>query len=228
MSDQLANIVQIAAVTVLLTLLWAASVAFTYWDANKRGATGGKAFAWLALVILLPFLGFVLYLVYRFLSQVLHRSSRGAAPTSKRETPWKRPVSQRRPMPTYVASDMLKPTVVDPNKAGLMPRNPLGASTKYVFAIAAGAEKGREIIVQDLPARIGRGPQASIRLDADLAVSRQHAEIYEHNGMLRIRDLKSAHGTQVNGSRIEDKHLVPGDRIAVGTTVLVVKGMEQQ
>ena len=71
--------------------------------------------------------------------------------------------------------------------------------------------------------RIGRGSEAQIRLDGDLGVSRQHAQIYEQSGVLRVRDLQSTHGTAVNGFSIADKSLDPGDRIRVGLSTLLVK-----
>jgi hypothetical protein len=74
--------------------------------------------------------------------------------------------------------------------------------------------------LQTFPAYIGRGPQASVALDSDLEVSRQHAEIYESQGSLRIRDLDSRHGTYLNGLRIGDARLYPGDQIQVGTSLL--------
>ncbi len=62
-----------------------------------------------------------------------------------------------------------------------------------------------------------------IGLDDDLGVSRQHAEIYDQAGVLRIRDLKSTHGTQVNGFSIDDKSLDPGDQIRIGASTLKIE-----
>jgi pSer/pThr/pTyr-binding forkhead associated (FHA) protein len=85
-----------------------------------------------------------------------------------------------------------------------------------------GPHAGQEYHIFSLPAQIGRVPDAAVRLDQDLGVSRQHAEIYEQEGELRIRDLGSAHGTHLGGSSIDDRKMAPDDYIRVGQTTLVV------
>jgi len=42
--------------------------------------------------------------------------------------------------------------------------------------------------------------------------------VREPDGSLVVRDLESRNGTWVNGARIEQRSLVPGDRIKVGAT----------
>ena len=81
--------------------------------------------------------------------------------------------------------------------------------------------------MENLPAKIGRGLDVSIRLDGDQLVSRLHAEIYEQSGVLRIRDLNSTHGTKVNDFSITDKSLDPGDQIRVGISILRVEVREE-
>jgi pSer/pThr/pTyr-binding forkhead associated (FHA) protein len=86
-----------------------------------------------------------------------------------------------------------------------------------------GPHTGQQFVVNQLPARIGRGPDVSIALDADLKVSRKHAEVYDWNGGLHVRDLRSMHGTKVNGSPINDQLIAIGDQIQVGASVLVLR-----
>jgi pSer/pThr/pTyr-binding forkhead associated (FHA) protein len=90
------------------------------------------------------------------------------------------------------------------------------------LVVVEGPHRGQEFAVGALPAQIGRGAEALVRLDSDLGVSRRHAELYEQAGVLRVRDLRSAHGTLVNGFTISDKGLLPGDKIQVGHSLLVV------
>ena len=66
-------------------------------------------------------------------------------------------------------------------------------------------------------------PRESCRLDNDRGVSRQHAELYQQAGRLRLRDLDSTHGTHINGDDIDDKALLPSDKIQVGYSLLIVK-----
>jgi hypothetical protein len=46
-------------------------------------------------------------------------------------------------------------------------------------------------------------------LDRDRGVSREHAELYRQADTLHIRDLRSQHGTSVNGVRTEDQSSIP-------------------
>ena len=73
----------------------------------------------------------------------------------------------------------------------------------------------RTIVLDELPVVVGRDPDAQIFLD-DSWVSRQHCEIDEIDGSLVIRDLKSRNGTFVNGRRVREEELAPGDRLTIG------------
>jgi pSer/pThr/pTyr-binding forkhead associated (FHA) protein len=97
------------------------------------------------------------------------------------------------------------------------------AKQHYLLATVEGPHTGQNFVVDHLPACIGRGSDCAISLDNDLGVSRRHAELYQHGGKLRIRDLNSSHGTKVNNYNISDKGLLPGDRIRVGYSLLIVK-----
>ena len=69
---------------------------------------------------------------------------------------------------------------------------------------------------------IGRGPDAGLRLGDDL-VSRAHAQIVGMPDGIRISDLGSRHGTQVNGQPLTaPRLLVSGDVITIGSTLLIV------
>jgi pSer/pThr/pTyr-binding forkhead associated (FHA) protein len=67
------------------------------------------------------------------------------------------------------------------------------------------------------PVRIGRRAGSDIQLD-DESVSYFHCQIDQINGTLWIRDLGSANGIFVNGFNVTQSHLMPGDRLTVGTT----------
>ena len=66
---------------------------------------------------------------------------------------------------------------------------------------------------------IGRSVGTRFRVD-DTEVSRQHATVLHDGTSFRVRDLKSANGTFLNGDRITDSALKHGDSVRVGTTVL--------
>lgn len=85
----------------------------------------------------------------------------------------------------------------------------------------------KEYILNSLPLVIGRGAESGLRLD-DRWVSRRNCEIFEVDGVLWVRDLKSANGTLLNGSPVIESHLTPGDELAVGMTTFVVAYGEDQ
>jgi pSer/pThr/pTyr-binding forkhead associated (FHA) protein len=69
----------------------------------------------------------------------------------------------------------------------------------------------------------GRGPECHIRPNSEL-ISRQHCLLkVQADGNLIIRDLGSANGTLVNGSRlVGERPLVDGDTLQLGPVVLQV------
>ncbi len=69
---------------------------------------------------------------------------------------------------------------------------------------------------------IGRSPSADLVLD-DRESSVQHARVTARAGDFIIRDLGSSNGTLVNGRRIQEVVLVPGDEIVIGQTSVQVR-----
>lgn len=62
---------------------------------------------------------------------------------------------------------------------------------------------------------IGRRSDSDIVL-LDPYISRQHARVLLKDGDFILEDLNSSHGTFVNGQRISERPLTPGDRIELG------------
>jgi hypothetical protein len=219
---ELIDLIRVAGITVFFSLLWAGSIAFTYWDLHHRSPAGSKSTLWLLVVVLLPLVGFGIYLFAKILSMVLPSGQRETPPRAKRVTALKRPAAQRSSTSTILAADLTTDTIL--NREDVAPvSNRLKSSLRYIFTVTSGSDLGKEFTIGSFPVYIGRDSDSLILLSGDLGISRKHAEIYERDGTIRIRDLKSTHGTQVNGQRIDDKNLVSGDRIQVGRTVLVVK-----
>lgn len=67
---------------------------------------------------------------------------------------------------------------------------------------------------------IGRkADSATLVVDYDKSISSRHCEIYENSGRIYIRDLQSANGTFVNGSRItSETEIISGNIIRLGRT----------
>ena len=65
---------------------------------------------------------------------------------------------------------------------------------------------------------VGRKEGNFIALKLDEATSAEHCEFVEENGVLVVRDLRSANGTWVNGRRIGEARLRDGDEVLIGGT----------
>ena len=67
---------------------------------------------------------------------------------------------------------------------------------------------------------IGRDATADIHVD-DPAVSRLHIRVYTEDGNYLVEDLGSVNGTLVGGTKISRRQLVDGDRIQLGSRVIL-------
>ena len=86
--------------------------------------------------------------------------------------------------------------------------------------------RGRPIRLKDDPITIGRHPDNRLRLKDDMA-SRHHCVIEpDRKGGHRLRDLGSRNGTKLNGMRVTESVLAPGDTIRIGAIEFLVEGKE--
>lgn len=83
--------------------------------------------------------------------------------------------------------------------------------------VVVGGEVQSQEVKLKLPAVIGRGKEATLKVPLAL-ISRRHCEIRERDGRLYIRDLGSLNGTFVNNYKITaEQPLLPGELVTVGT-----------
>ena len=80
--------------------------------------------------------------------------------------------------------------------------------------------------LSSLPVLIGSGPDAEIRLN-DHTVSHCHCRIDQIDGAFSVHDLGSVHGTFVNGTRITESPLMPGDVLSVGLRSFYLRCIEK-
>jgi FhaA, N-terminal domain/FHA domain len=78
---------------------------------------------------------------------------------------------------------------------------------------------GRRNVLSGSRVVIGRSREADIVLQ-DPNVSRRHAELRREDGGWQIVDLGSTNGIKVNGRRVDNQPLRPGDQITIGVTDL--------
>lgn len=227
MPEQLKTLLVITSIVVVLFTLWAISIGITYWDVvSRRKLSGIETAAWIALVALIPGIGFVAYLFALLLGILLSRGV-PAGENPRRVTILKRQSEPERLTGTIPAAEFLKsisPEFLSTQQTRAVLEREV---RKYKLTIIAGPHIGVEYNLDNLPVKIGRGLEVSIPLNEDQGVSRLHAEVYEQTGVLRIRDLKSTHGTMVNDFSINDKSLDPGDQIRVGVSILMVGVQEE-
>ena len=202
-SEQLTTILVRLALVWGAVGLWALTVLYVFRDGRHRGYGSRRVLRWTLAALLLPFVGFVAYL-----------------------TAWRREVAPRRHQtvvrrPAASPDDAADPSTV-PAAYWRAPSQREEEEDDWVLYGEAGPYTGQSFRVETFPARIGRAADCALCLEEDIAVSRRHAELYQRDGQLRLRDLNSTHGTYLNGRPMTDEQLHFGDRIRIGNTVLVV------
>jgi hypothetical protein len=203
---------------------WAVSTAGAYLDLRRRGLPPTERVAWIVLVAGLPGLGLAAYLLSRLLGTVFSPPG-GKSGTGGRErvTLLKNPGGADERTGTIPAAELLQPTRPDPPDRSQRPFSPTGADIRIALDVLEGPHSGEQFQLETLPASIGREPGSEVQLEQDRRVSRLQAEIYRKGDAVRIRDLRSTHGTFINGYSIDDKALEAGDRIEVGASLLLVR-----
>ena len=83
-----------------------------------------------------------------------------------------------------------------------------------------GAWRGKLFPLSGGQFSIGRGGKNDVALE-EARVSRQHAEIVYQDGQYVLWDRGSQQGTYVNGQRISQAVLRPGDQIQIGSSVFL-------
>jgi hypothetical protein len=96
----------------------------------------------------------------------------------------------------------------DPRKAAFTP-----------FFIWTDRRGGRFLVIHEGErVSIGRDPDMSDWTLMDPAISRRHCFLTKEDGVLRVEDIGSSNGTFVNGERVQEAEVRPGDALRVGTT----------
>ena len=222
MSEHYESLLWITGGVLVLLALWYVSYRYVRWDTRQRRMRELERKAWVGVAVVLPLFGFALYLFVQVMQRYL-------------TPPAVEPPGVERGMYLNLSNPASAPPrqvpMPDPIHAGAQAyRTPAtvrapyrSQSTHYALVVVDGPHAGQQFPVSRFPAQIGRGSEAAVALEQDLNVSRRHAEIYEWNGRLHLRDLGSAHGTYINGSRVVDQPLGPGDRLVIGQTTLILR-----
>ena len=89
--------------------------------------------------------------------------------------------------------------------------------------VVTGDARGETLVVDELPAVIGRANEADLVV-ADDTVSRRHAELRGDRAAVVLVDLGSSNGTTLNGNPMVGEVAVhDGDIVGFGSATVVVK-----
>lgn len=91
----------------------------------------------------------------------------------------------------------------------------------YALVVDRGPRAGMTFVLEMGTTTIGRAPDQDIFLD-DVTVSRRHAEVEVGEGDARIKDVGSTNGIYINGARLDEAKLNPGDEVIIGKYHLLV------
>jgi len=90
---------------------------------------------------------------------------------------------------------------------------------KCQLVVVEGKARGSKITLNKNLVKVGKRESNDLVLP-DKAVSRNHFEIEYQEDSFLLRDLASTNGTFLNGSRVKEAYLSPGDIIKAGNTTL--------
>ncbi len=97
---------------------------------------------------------------------------------------------------------------------------PQSAVIRPVLRVVGGPQQGATWTLTPGVYTLGRDAAATIRIDADPSVSRQHARLEVDESGVVVSDIGSANGTWVNGVRITRAPLHRNDTIQLGSTLV--------
>ena len=91
----------------------------------------------------------------------------------------------------------------------------------YALVVERGPRAGMTWVVKEGTTTVGRHPDSDIFLD-DITVSRHHCRFRSEGQDFEVEDSGSTNGTYVNGERVDQSVLHPGDEVIVGKFHLIV------
>jgi hypothetical protein len=103
--------------------------------------------------------------------------------------------------------------------ASVPPTPPHPAAPPSALVVVQGRANTAHLVLAASAVLIGRGAECTLVVD-DPGVAAVHARLDPHAGGWLLTDMRSASGTYVNGRRILQHSLQPGDQIRIGQTVV--------
>ena len=91
----------------------------------------------------------------------------------------------------------------------------------FALVVERGPRAGMTWMVKEGTTTVGRHPDSDIFLD-DITVSRHHCRFRNEGQVFTVEDSGSTNGTYVNGERVDQEALRPGDEVIIGKFHLIV------
>jgi pSer/pThr/pTyr-binding forkhead associated (FHA) protein len=88
--------------------------------------------------------------------------------------------------------------------------------------LVKGNPQGKQVEVPAGTLTVGRAEDSDLII-ASTRVSRHHCEIVNEHGRLIVRDKSSGNGTFVNGQKVDEQPLAPGDELQIGPLTFAVE-----
>ncbi|MBI4124780.1 MAG: sigma 54-interacting transcriptional regulator [Deltaproteobacteria bacterium] len=98
---------------------------------------------------------------------------------------------------------------------------------KCQLVVIEGPNKGKKITLNKNLVSVGKRETNDIVL-ADKTVSRNHLEIEYQSDSFLLRDLGSTNGTYLNGSKVKEAYLAPGDVIKIGNSEMEFRAFDEK
>ncbi len=98
---------------------------------------------------------------------------------------------------------------------------------KCQLSVVDGPEKGKKYSLVKSTTKIGKKENNDFIVE-DATVSRNHMMIEYNSDSFLLKDMKSTNGTFLNGTKVKEAFLVPGDRIKLGNTTIEFVAFEEK
>ncbi|MGE0329029.1 MAG: sigma 54-interacting transcriptional regulator [Polyangiaceae bacterium] len=102
---------------------------------------------------------------------------------------------------------------------------PSSREAGFTLHVLEGPDKGKALVIDaNFPSRVlvGQSPSCEFKL-TDRQVSRRHLACESAGERLRVTDLQSLNGTTVNGVSLGEAYLRGGERVELGSTVILIE-----
>lgn len=98
---------------------------------------------------------------------------------------------------------------------------------KCQLVVLQGPDQGKKMPLKNAATRIGKREENDMAL-SDKTVSRDHIEIEYEDEQFKLRDLESTNGTYLNGNKVKEAYLLPGDVIKLGNTQIEFRSYDEK